>query len=84
MRSGAEYVLFADANVTFPFREVRDGDVLELGNVTVEVPAHARPHTGTHFAARHRSYALGGALVCPDRPYAHGRRSWPNRTCNKR
>jgi hypothetical protein len=31
--AGAEYVLFADANVTFSFRKVRDGDLLELGNV---------------------------------------------------
>ena len=35
--AGAEYVLFADANVNFPFHKVRDGDVLELGNVTAQV-----------------------------------------------
>src|SRR5262249_5570426 len=29
--AGAEYVLFAGANVNFPFHKVRDGDVLELG-----------------------------------------------------
>src|ERR1700752_1162508 len=33
--AGSEYVLFADANVDFPFHKVRDGDVLELGDVTV-------------------------------------------------
>src|SRR5579885_542172 len=27
--TGAEYVLFADAKVTFPFRGVRDGELLE-------------------------------------------------------
>ena len=32
--TGAEYVLFAEAKATFPFRGVRDGDVLELGNVS--------------------------------------------------
>src|SRR5690348_2854825 len=32
--TGAEYVLFSKASVTFPFRAVSDGDVLNLGNVT--------------------------------------------------
>jgi glyoxylase-like metal-dependent hydrolase (beta-lactamase superfamily II) len=40
----AEYVLFADANVNFPFRKVRDGDVLELGNVTIQI-LHTPGHT---------------------------------------
>src|SRR5687767_11144543 len=31
--ANAEYVLFADAAASFPFRGVRDGDVLTLGNV---------------------------------------------------
>ena len=35
--AGAEYVLFADADAAFPFRGVRDGDELELGNVVVKV-----------------------------------------------
>jgi hydroxyacylglutathione hydrolase len=30
--AGAEYVLFAEAAANFPFRGVRDGEVLELGN----------------------------------------------------
>lgn len=47
--AGAEYVLFADANVTFPFRKVRDGDVLELGNVTVKV-LHTPGHTPEHIS----------------------------------
>src|SRR5512136_2290626 len=31
--AGAEYVLFAEAKADFPFHGVRNGDVLELGNV---------------------------------------------------
>lgn len=47
--SGAEYVLFADADVTFPFRGVRDGGVLELGNVSVQV-LHTPGHTPEHIS----------------------------------
>jgi hydroxyacylglutathione hydrolase len=47
--AGAEYVLFADANVNFPFHKVRDGDVLELGNVTVKV-LHTPGHTPEHIS----------------------------------
>jgi glyoxylase-like metal-dependent hydrolase (beta-lactamase superfamily II) len=47
--AGAEYVLFAEANVTFPFRGVRDGDVLELGNVSLKV-LHTPGHTPEHIA----------------------------------
>jgi glyoxylase-like metal-dependent hydrolase (beta-lactamase superfamily II) len=47
--AGAEYVLFADAKVNFPFRKVRDGDVLELGNVTVKV-LHTPGHTPEHIS----------------------------------
>jgi glyoxylase-like metal-dependent hydrolase (beta-lactamase superfamily II) len=45
----AEYVLFADANVTFRFHKVRDGDVLELGNVTAKV-LHTPGHTPEHIS----------------------------------
>jgi glyoxylase-like metal-dependent hydrolase (beta-lactamase superfamily II) len=45
----AEYVLFANANVNFPFRKVRDGDVLELGNVTAKV-LHTPGHTPEHIS----------------------------------
>jgi len=45
----AEYVLFADANATFPFRGVRDGDVLELGNVSIKV-LHTPGHTPEHIS----------------------------------
>jgi len=47
--AGAEYVLFADANVNFPFKGVRDGDVLELGNVVIKV-VHTPGHTPEHIS----------------------------------
>jgi glyoxylase-like metal-dependent hydrolase (beta-lactamase superfamily II) len=47
--AGAEYVLFADANVNFLFHKVRDGDVLELGNVTIKV-LHTPGHTPEHIS----------------------------------
>lgn len=47
--TGAEYVLFADANVNFPFRKVRDEEVLELGNVTFKV-LHTPGHTPEHIS----------------------------------
>jgi glyoxylase-like metal-dependent hydrolase (beta-lactamase superfamily II) len=47
--AGAEYVLFADANVNFRLYKVRDGDVLELGNVTVKV-LHTPGHTPEHIS----------------------------------
>ncbi len=42
-------MLFADAAVTFPFRGVRDGEVLELGNVTITV-LHTPGHTPEHIS----------------------------------
>lgn len=47
--AGAEYVLFADADVDFPFRGVRDGDELELGNVVIRV-VHTPGHTPEHIS----------------------------------
>ena len=82
--AGADYVLFAGAKADFPFRGVRDGDVLELGNVIAHGPAHARPYAGTHLAAGHRPDARGRAVVRADRPHADGRRSRPHRTCHQR
>jgi len=41
---GADYVLFAGAEVAFPFHAARDGDMLDLGNVSIKVlhtPGHA-------------------------------------------
>lgn len=47
--AGAEYVLFADADVAFAFRGVRDGEVLELGNVSIEI-LHTPGHTPEHIS----------------------------------
>ncbi len=47
--AGAEYVLFAEAKTTFPFHGVRDGEVLELGNVSIEV-LHTPGHTPEHIS----------------------------------
>jgi hydroxyacylglutathione hydrolase len=47
--AGAEYVLHAGVNARFPFRAVRDGDRLEIGNVLAEV-WHVPGHTPEHIA----------------------------------
>lgn len=47
--SGAEYVLFAGAKANFPFRGVRDGEALELGNVSVQI-LHTPGHTPEHIS----------------------------------
>ena len=47
--AGAEYVLFEGAAVDFPFRGVKDGEVLELGNVTATV-MHTPGHTPEHIS----------------------------------
>ncbi|RWF22785.1 MAG: MBL fold metallo-hydrolase, partial [Mesorhizobium sp.] len=47
--SGADYVLFEDAEADFPFRRVKDGEVLELGNVTATV-IHTPGHTPEHLS----------------------------------
>jgi hydroxyacylglutathione hydrolase len=44
---GADYVLFESAQTDFPFRPVKDGAALELGNVTVTV-MHTPGHTPEH------------------------------------
>lgn len=46
--AGAEYVLSTEANVSFPFKGVRDGDVLPLGNVGATV-LHTPGHTPEHI-----------------------------------
>lgn len=46
---GAEYVLFHAAKVSDSFRGVRDGDKLELGNVSVEI-MHTPGHTPEHIS----------------------------------
>jgi hydroxyacylglutathione hydrolase len=45
--AGAEYVLFSNAAADFPFRGVADGEVLELGNVSITV-LHTPGHTPEH------------------------------------
>ncbi len=47
--TGAEYVLFEGANVTFPFRGVGDDEELELGNVSIKV-LHTPGHTPEHIS----------------------------------
>jgi hydroxyacylglutathione hydrolase len=47
--AGAAYVLFAKADVTFPFHGVPDGEILELGNVTITV-LHTPGHTPEHIS----------------------------------
>lgn len=47
--TGAKYVLFKDANTRFSFLGVSEGDVLELGNVTVTV-MHTPGHTPEHIS----------------------------------
>ena len=46
--AGAEYVLSAEAGVSFPYKGVRDGDVLPLGNVSATV-LHTPGHTPEHI-----------------------------------
>jgi glyoxylase-like metal-dependent hydrolase (beta-lactamase superfamily II) len=46
--AGAEYVLSEKANVSLPFKAVRDGDELELGNVVLKV-LHTPGHTPEHI-----------------------------------
>ena len=47
--AGAEYVLSARANVSFPFKAAHDNDVLSLGNVAVRV-LHTPGHTPEHIS----------------------------------
>lgn len=47
--SGAEYVLFHAANAVQPFRGVREGERLELGNVAIEI-MHTPGHTPEHIS----------------------------------
>lgn len=47
--AGAEYVLFEGAKAGFDFHGVADGDVLELGNVTLTV-MHTPGHTPEHIS----------------------------------
>ncbi len=56
--AGAEYVLHADADASFAFKGVRQGDVLELGNVAAKVlqmPGHTPEHVAQVVTDRTRS-----------------------------
>jgi hydroxyacylglutathione hydrolase len=46
--SGAEYVLGADADVSFPFRRARHEEVLRIGNVVAKI-LHTPGHTPEHI-----------------------------------
>jgi hydroxyacylglutathione hydrolase len=47
--SGADYVLYEGAGAAYNYRGVRDGERLELGNITVDV-LHVPGHTPEHIA----------------------------------
>jgi glyoxylase-like metal-dependent hydrolase (beta-lactamase superfamily II) len=47
--ASAEYVLCSNATADFPFRGVEDGEVLELGNVSIRV-LHTPGHTPEHIS----------------------------------
>src|SRR5215813_784920 len=47
--TGAQYTLFGDSEVAFAFHGVREGDVLELGNVAIRV-MHTPGHTPEHIS----------------------------------
>jgi hydroxyacylglutathione hydrolase len=47
--SGGEYVLFEGAGAAYPFRGVRDGETLELGNVGATI-LHTPGHTPEHIS----------------------------------
>jgi glyoxylase-like metal-dependent hydrolase (beta-lactamase superfamily II) len=47
--SGAEYVLHESADTQYPFCRVRDGEMLDLGNVKMQV-LHTPGHTPEHIS----------------------------------
>ena len=67
-----------------PIQGRLDGDVLELGNVTINRHAHARPHARSIFRFLSLIGRAATTLVRAYRPYADGRRSWSNGTGVKR
>lgn len=48
-RTGADYVLHESAGTRYSFRAVKDGDVLELGNVSIQI-LHSPGHTPEHIS----------------------------------
>lgn len=56
--AGGEYVVHADADAQFPFKGVRGGDMLDLGNVAMTVlhtPGHTPEHVSLVVTDRTRS-----------------------------
>jgi glyoxylase-like metal-dependent hydrolase (beta-lactamase superfamily II) len=47
--AGAEYVLHESANTHYEFRRMRDGELLDLGNVKIQV-LHTPGHTPEHIS----------------------------------
>jgi glyoxylase-like metal-dependent hydrolase (beta-lactamase superfamily II) len=47
--SGAEYVLHESADAQYPFRRLRDGEELDLGNVKIQA-LHTPGHTPEHIS----------------------------------
>jgi hypothetical protein len=47
-RTGAQYVLHESARTRYTFRGVTEGDVLDLGNVSIQMP-HTPGHTPEHI-----------------------------------
>lgn len=58
--AGADYVLHAGSDAGRPFRGVRDGERLELGNVALDV-LHVPGHTPEHIALLGTDRARGAA-----------------------
>lgn len=56
--AGAQYVLFLEARADPPFHGVRDGDIVELGNVAIEV-WHTPGHTPEHISLLVRDRTRG-------------------------
>jgi len=47
--TGAEYVLHESARTGFPFRAAKDGEILQLGNISIRV-LHTPGHTPEHMS----------------------------------
>ncbi|MFA9431085.1 rhodanese-like domain-containing protein [Egicoccus sp. AB-alg2] len=67
-RTGAEYHLNADEELHFPFSPLKDGDVVQVGELSLRA-LHTPGHTPTHLSyvlhdgARDRAVFTGGSLL---------------------